>query len=134
MTTWLQPLVEHQILHIPQKPAKFLLGRNLSQLRMKILNNLVEMWSGRSWEATNLKYFMKVMEANTASNWFLLSMVLFLSLQLTQCSVTYDRKALIINGRRRILFPGSIHYPRSTPQVVYKFSLLSQFHSLIQCS
>ena len=59
------------------------------------------------------------MEANTASNWFLLSMVLFLSLQLTQCSVTYDRKALIINGHRRILFSGSIHYPRSTPQVVY---------------
>ncbi|KAK4562615.1 hypothetical protein RGQ29_005210 [Quercus rubra] len=57
------------------------------------------------------------MEANTASNWFLLSMVLFLSLQLTQCSVTYDRKALIINGHRRILFSGSIHYPRSTPQM-----------------
>nr|POF09368.1 beta-galactosidase 5 [Quercus suber] len=33
-------------------------------------------------------------------------MVLFLSLQLTQCSVTYDRKALIINGHRRILFSG----------------------------
>ncbi|KAF3970309.1 hypothetical protein CMV_005977 [Castanea mollissima] len=57
------------------------------------------------------------MEANTASNWFSLSVVLFLSLQLTQCSVTYDRKALIINGQRRILFSGSIHYPRSTPQM-----------------
>lgn len=33
------------------------------------------------------------------------------------CSVTYDRKALLINGQRRILFSGSIHYPRSTPDV-----------------
>ncbi|RWV85989.1 hypothetical protein BHE74_00040992 [Ensete ventricosum] len=32
-------------------------------------------------------------------------------------SVSYDRKALIINGRRRILISGSIHYPRSTPEV-----------------
>ncbi|GMY05720.1 beta-galactosidase 3-like [Fagus crenata] len=57
------------------------------------------------------------MEANSGSNWFLLCMVLFLSLQLTQCHVTYDRKALVINGQRRILFSGSIHYPRSTPQM-----------------
>ncbi|KAG6588039.1 hypothetical protein SDJN03_16604, partial [Cucurbita argyrosperma subsp. sororia] len=32
-------------------------------------------------------------------------------------SVTYDRKAVIINGQRRILISGSIHYPRSTPQM-----------------
>lgn len=32
-------------------------------------------------------------------------------------SVTYDDKAIIINGRRRILISGSIHYPRSTPQM-----------------
>ncbi|GAB4853796.1 Beta-galactosidase 12 [Ancistrocladus abbreviatus] len=32
-------------------------------------------------------------------------------------SVTYDHKALIINGKRRILFSGSIHYPRSTPEM-----------------
>ncbi|XP_064993790.1 beta-galactosidase-like [Musa acuminata AAA Group] len=32
-------------------------------------------------------------------------------------SVSYDRKALIINGRRRILISGSIHYPRSTPEM-----------------
>ncbi|KAK6944825.1 Glycoside hydrolase 35, catalytic domain [Dillenia turbinata] len=30
-------------------------------------------------------------------------------------SVSYDDKALIINGQRRILISGSIHYPRSTP-------------------
>ncbi|KAK9208773.1 hypothetical protein WN944_001133 [Citrus x changshan-huyou] len=32
-------------------------------------------------------------------------------------TVTYDRKGLIINGQRRILFSGSIHYPRSTPEM-----------------
>ncbi|XP_058110566.1 beta-galactosidase 5 [Magnolia sinica] len=34
-----------------------------------------------------------------------------------QCGVTYDRKAIIINGQRRILISGSIHYPRSTPEM-----------------
>ncbi|XP_023744380.1 beta-galactosidase isoform X2 [Lactuca sativa] len=32
-------------------------------------------------------------------------------------AVSYDDKAIIINGRRRILMSGSIHYPRSTPQM-----------------
>ncbi|KAJ0969499.1 hypothetical protein J5N97_022376 [Dioscorea zingiberensis] len=32
-------------------------------------------------------------------------------------NVTYDGKSLIINGSRRILFSGSIHYPRSTPEM-----------------
>ena len=32
-------------------------------------------------------------------------------------SVTYDGKAIKINGQRRILFSGSIHYPRSTPEM-----------------
>jgi hypothetical protein len=31
--------------------------------------------------------------------------------------VTYDGRSLIIDGSRNILFSGSIHYPRSTPQV-----------------
>ncbi|KAL6984662.1 hypothetical protein U1Q18_049743, partial [Sarracenia purpurea var. burkii] len=31
-------------------------------------------------------------------------------------SVSYDDKAFIINGQRRILISGSIHYPRSTPE------------------
>ncbi|TKY55863.1 Beta-galactosidase 3 [Spatholobus suberectus] len=37
--------------------------------------------------------------------------------QLVHASVTYDRKAIVINGQRRILFSGSIHYPRSTPDM-----------------
>ncbi|KAL3828522.1 hypothetical protein ACJIZ3_017324 [Penstemon smallii] len=40
-----------------------------------------------------------------------------MSSQLIYCSVTYDKKAIIINGQRRILLSGSIHYPRSTPEM-----------------
>ncbi|KAK3023055.1 hypothetical protein RJ639_044771 [Escallonia herrerae] len=32
-------------------------------------------------------------------------------------NVTYDGRSLIINGQRKILFSGSIHYPRSTPDM-----------------
>ncbi|PON99542.1 Glycoside hydrolase [Trema orientale] len=49
--------------------------------------------------------------------WMLMGLVCLLSLGLVQCSVTYDRKAIVINGQRRILFSGSIHYPRSTPEM-----------------
>ncbi|KAI6691766.1 hypothetical protein NL676_019476 [Syzygium grande] len=31
--------------------------------------------------------------------------------------VTYDGRSLLIDGQRQILFSGSIHYPRSTPQM-----------------
>ncbi|KAF2312353.1 hypothetical protein GH714_034335 [Hevea brasiliensis] len=47
----------------------------------------------------------------------LVCLVMCLGSQLVQCSVTYDRKAIVINGLRRILFSGSIHYPRSTPDM-----------------
>ncbi|XP_057456552.1 beta-galactosidase 13-like [Lotus japonicus] len=32
-------------------------------------------------------------------------------------SVTYDGRSLIINGKPELLFSGSIHYPRSTPEM-----------------
>ncbi|KAF6163218.1 hypothetical protein GIB67_025082 [Kingdonia uniflora] len=32
-------------------------------------------------------------------------------------NVTYDHRALVIDGQRRLLMSGSIHYPRSTPEV-----------------
>ncbi|XLT84611.1 hypothetical protein HN873_006364 [Arachis hypogaea] len=32
-------------------------------------------------------------------------------------NVTYDHRALIIDGNRRVLISGSIHYPRSTPEM-----------------
>lgn len=37
--------------------------------------------------------------------------------QLAYCGVTYDQRAILINGQRRILISGSIHYPRSTPDM-----------------
>uniref|UniRef100_A0A1J3FJZ3 Beta-galactosidase n=1 Tax=Noccaea caerulescens TaxID=107243 RepID=A0A1J3FJZ3_NOCCA len=32
-------------------------------------------------------------------------------------NVTYDHRALVIDGKRKILISGSIHYPRSTPEM-----------------
>ncbi|GJM98125.1 hypothetical protein PR202_ga15102 [Eleusine coracana subsp. coracana] len=32
-------------------------------------------------------------------------------------AVSYDHRAVVINGQRRILMSGSIHYPRSTPEM-----------------
>lgn len=45
-------------------------------------------------------------------------------------NVSYDSKALIIDGRKRILQSGSVHYPRATPEVsLYLFRLLCNVHS-----
>lgn len=41
-----------------------------------------------------------------------------------KASVSYDSKAITINGQRRILISGSIHYPRSTPEVLILILLL----------
>jgi hypothetical protein len=40
-------------------------------------------------------------------------------------NVTYDHRALVIDGVRRVLVSGSIHYPRSTPEVSLSISLFS---------
>ncbi|KAG8367243.1 hypothetical protein BUALT_Bualt16G0052300 [Buddleja alternifolia] len=48
----------------------------------------------------------------------LLLIVLFsLACSSVNATVTYDDKSFIINGKRRILISGSIHYPRSTPEM-----------------
>ncbi|PIN14033.1 Beta-galactosidase [Handroanthus impetiginosus] len=57
------------------------------------------------------------MKAISASKYFFIFLHIISLLQFSQCSVTYDRKSLIINGQRKILFSGSIHYPRSTPDM-----------------
>ncbi|KAL0739000.1 hypothetical protein Bca4012_015210 [Brassica carinata] len=50
--------------------------------------------------------------------WIFLSILCSSSLICSvKATVTYDHKALIINGQRRILLSGSIHYPRSTPEM-----------------
>ncbi|KAK5792093.1 hypothetical protein PVK06_033207 [Gossypium arboreum] len=35
-------------------------------------------------------------------------------------TVTYDHRALVIDGKRRVLQSGSIHYPRSTPEYYFE--------------
>ncbi|CDP01954.1 unnamed protein product [Coffea canephora] len=58
------------------------------------------------------------METNKFAKWVLvLCMVVVLGAEFVQSSVSYDRKAVVINEQRRILISGSIHYPRSTPEM-----------------
>lgn len=55
-----------------------------------------------------------------ATQILLLVLVWFLGVYVpsTLCAnVTYDHRALVIDGKRRVLVSGSIHYPRSTPEV-----------------
>ncbi|XP_062099612.1 beta-galactosidase 16 [Humulus lupulus] len=40
-----------------------------------------------------------------------------LGYQYVDLTVTYDGRSLVINGQHTLLFSGSIHYPRSTPQM-----------------
>lgn len=50
--------------------------------------------------------------------WKLLPPILFFSwVFICTASVTYDRNSIIINGEKKILISGSIHYPRSTPEM-----------------
>ncbi|KAJ0440104.1 putative beta-galactosidase [Helianthus annuus] len=58
------------------------------------------------------------MEPRSNFKWVLLFLLATqLGCQLISCSVTYDSKSIVINGERRILISGSIHYTRSTPEM-----------------
>lgn len=52
-------------------------------------------------------------------------------------NVSYDHRALIIDGQRRMLISGGIHYPRATPEVLEFYSFLflldhfSQYPTLV---
>ncbi|KAL6224175.1 hypothetical protein ACLB2K_003031 [Fragaria x ananassa] len=46
-----------------------------------------------------------------------LLLFLFSWLSSATASVSYDHRAIIIDGQKRILISGSIHYPRSTPEM-----------------
>lgn len=52
-------------------------------------------------------------------NAFLLGLVVLLCSWIScgEASVSYDSQAITVNGQRKILISGSIHYPRSTPEV-----------------
>lgn len=47
-------------------------------------------------------------------------------------NVTYNHRAVVIDGRRRVLVSGSIHYPRSTPDVSIHV-LTTDTHTFILC-
>ncbi|XP_074579821.1 beta-galactosidase-like [Curcuma longa] len=53
----------------------------------------------------------------TTRSSLLLLIVCFLISPSLATNVTYDGRAIIINGERRVLISGSIHYPRSTPDM-----------------
>lgn len=65
--------------------------------------------------------------------WNLLSslLLLFLWISSVTASVSYDSKAIIVNGQRRILISGSIHYPRSSPEVFSKCTSGSLYFELL---
>jgi len=46
-----------------------------------------------------------------------LALVLMAAVMASGRNVTYDGRSLIVDGQHKILFSGSIHYPRSTPEV-----------------
>ncbi|KAK6148714.1 hypothetical protein DH2020_016239 [Rehmannia glutinosa] len=50
-------------------------------------------------------------------NTFLLVVLLCSWISCGEASVSYDSKAISVNGQRKILISGSIHYPRSTPEM-----------------
>ncbi|KAK7257723.1 hypothetical protein RIF29_31901 [Crotalaria pallida] len=56
----------------------------------------------------------------TSQKNIVLVLLWFLSIYATAsfcANVTYDHRALVIDGNRRVLISGSIHYPRSTPEM-----------------
>ncbi|KAD6794705.1 hypothetical protein E3N88_05601 [Mikania micrantha] len=56
--------------------------------------------------------FLKMQKFN-----LILGVLLCSWISLCSGSVSYDHKAISINGQRKILISGSIHYPRSTPEM-----------------
>ncbi|KAG2301054.1 hypothetical protein Bca52824_029705 [Brassica carinata] len=63
-----------------------------------------------------------MVSGRVTSRWILVTMVLVFSTAdvggaTAEKGVTYDGRSLIIDGQRKLLFSGSIHYPRSTPEM-----------------
>ncbi|KAB1207924.1 Beta-galactosidase [Morella rubra] len=60
----------------------------------------------------------KVIASGTLRSYLLCMVILFSwDVLAVAATVSYDNKAIVINGKRRILISGSIHYPRSTPEM-----------------
>ena len=59
----------------------------------------------------------KVMASQALRTNVLFLLIIFSYVLAVKATVSYDNKAILIDGKRRILISGSIHYPRSTPEV-----------------
>jgi hypothetical protein len=71
-----------------------------------------------------------------ASSIFLFIFAFFLfGLPSFALNVSHDGRTITIDGERRILLSGSIHYPRSTPGVSFHrtFSTVKSFKLFIFC-
>lgn len=64
--------------------------------------------------------------------WVLLPLLTAMSGGVRGGEVTYDGRSLIINGERKVLFSGSIHYPRSPREVLYILLLILFISFVIQ--
>lgn len=85
----------------------------------------------------DLSWVRKMKETSSVSKQLML-LLLILSVFVVEIvnstTVGYDKKAILINGQRRVLISGSIHYPRSTPDVCsfYLFQISTLFLHLIK--
>ncbi|XP_050270222.1 beta-galactosidase-like [Quercus robur] len=59
----------------------------------------------------------KVMASQALRTNVLFLLIIFSYVLAVKATVSYDNKAILIDGKRRILISGSIHYPRSTPEM-----------------
>jgi hypothetical protein len=70
---------------------------------------------------------LRVLGGNMVRPDILMLLLLFSLVSSAAASVTYDHRAIMINGQRRILISGSIHYPRSTPEVICNANVVHGF-------
>lgn len=94
----------HRFISFPSIHAD--LNRKTKTLHLHTLTQKKEKKMGRTKSSSSSPYSM-----------VMILILLMKGCGLIGCSVSYDKRAMIINGSRRILLSGSIHYPRSTPEV-----------------
>lgn len=142
-TAWNCGILLHQQNQIPIPPTQYkkVVYNHNSQTqnwaRVSYLS-LAKTWKRKRVSET---FFTFVGEIKTMGEWwrFLLhALILTVSLCTVHgANVTYDRTSLVINGHHKILFSGSIHYPRSTPQVrssyIYLVFFGTKVCTFVQC-
>lgn len=65
-------------------------------------------------------------------SWVVLTVAVIRDIVVRGGDVTYDGRSLIIDGQRKILFSGSIHYPRSTPEVNQAHFITNSYSAFAQ--